>query len=332
MTEAVKEAVEKAEEALDGLDGLLEPEMELAKKHGLIESEEKKDEEKKDEHEESTGDETKEDSDKEKEQKEEKKEDVLEDKKKKEEITHSSDLDTKFEEMDQNTQKEHEELTAFSPDQKSFYWKWKNDKRKRQEAVAEKEVLTIKVKEMEKRLDALATKPNDIDKILADEETRAKAKEPVTKEEYEADQKERDAKSEYHKQTILRLSQHEADARTKYSDFQEKLEVAKQVFKAKPMYYHLYVQHVQDHRTNAAEYAYEIGQLYSRQQGKDEQPVKTIEDGKPKKQTSASLPSAPSGRKKSDSYEDMEMADAVKLSPTEWMKLPRNVRQRFLNM
>lgn len=300
---------EAAEQAVSSLDKEVDEEYQMAVKHGLI-KEEKQEEKDPDE-----------DSDK-----EDKEDDGKKDQE--EEITHSTDLDSTFDKMSEDPQTEHETLTKFSKDQKAFYWKWKNDKKAKQEAVAQKELLEVQLKSMQEQIEALKKNPADIDSILSKEEEEQKKKEPVTREEYERDRLKAEKAAEYQQFITKKLSSQEAEARNKYEDFDEAVSQAPEILKKNPLYYDMYVQHVKDPKSDAAEFIYRVCKLHITPKAKkvDAVPEKT------KRQTSASLPSAPASRVKKVGYEDMELADAARLSTTEWLKLPREVRERFLKM
>jgi hypothetical protein len=124
MTDEKKEVVEISEEVVEqkpevteeSLEGLSSKEKELARKHNMVS--EKKEGEKRPE-------------DKKEERKEIKKEEA-----------------TDFEKVSEGD----DSYKKFNPNEKALYHRWKEDKKKRQEAVAEKELLALKIKSLEQKL------------------------------------------------------------------------------------------------------------------------------------------------------------------------------------
>lgn len=293
-------------------------EKEMAIKHGLIE---KPEEENKDEDENNETDKNNDDKPK--------------DEDPKADIKHSSDLDTVFEEWSEDPEKEHSGLQQFTTEQRSFYYKWKKDKHKRQEAEAKYELLELENNKLKAQLNDKSRDP--LDRLFEEDE----ANKPVTKKEYQEDkQKQKDAEANdiARKQ---RMAQHNAEAKEKYSDYSETLDLAMQVMKndSSGVYWKLFIEAVDNPKGNSAEVAYKIGKLHPDYgtakkvakvpEGKDEDKVTKMIENAQKGKSSSSIPENQTGKRNVPEAE-LTVSDCSGMTTKQWLSLKRETRDRLL--
>ena len=326
MSEVIKDKEEEAKEieikVEETVEDQITEELEMARKHGLIKDEEEEEDESKNEkNKEKENDELKKSEESETD-KDEVKLEKDEPAKKEEKVDHSTKLDETFDKMEVDPSVEHEELNKFTSEQKSFYWKWKNDKKKRQEAVAKSELLELELKQLREQ----KKKEKNLDELLTDEEQRLEDEKPLTRKEYEEEQRKKQLVETKNKEIMMRLNAQEVEARNKYEDFDEAMKAAAPLLKD-PMYYNLYVGHAEDPTKNAADFVYKLGKFHLKPK---EKTTEDLTEKKERKQTSASLVSAPSNGYKKVSFDELTLEDAVHLTTADWIKIPYATRKRLL--
>lgn len=331
-----KPVIEISEEVIEetpeiDLSGLSSKEKVLAEKHGIKETEKKDGEHKVDTSITEKGVEA------------EKKEEVVE-------------VPT-FEDIENNET----HLEKFNPNEKALYWKWKNDKRKRQDAQKRAEELQARL-ELEtvkdrasgikiKRLKEFLSNPSDdltVEKLLGiidsesipaeTEDTR-----PLTKADLDKIEQDKRIKlEEQSKQTNeqkQRLAIAEKIGLTKYANFNELVELAKEaVAEDKSGTY----QEILDEALNDPNYDEEklvdrvatiakLSKKYGKQsvngtESKDK--VEKVVENSKKKISSASISS--SGGRRTVVEDDLGVEDASRLSAEQWTKLSPQTKKRIL--
>jgi hypothetical protein len=255
---------------------------------------------------------------------------------------------------DLTPEQEKEKLQKFNPNEKALYHKWKDDKRKRQDAEASADLLKLRLKYLEQTVEELKKpkvepvkseildKPDDeiitaadLKKIEEQKAEKARLEESTKKEE--------EVKAvEASKRRAERLEILEKRAKSKYSDYETVAGLAKEVMESDStgIYLARFYKAVLDENpqegTDAAEIAYSIGKLHpnygkvveKKEEVKEEKAeVNKIVDNLNKRTSSAAVGN---GGKRVVSYDDLTLADACKLSKEQWRNLPPQVRQRLL--
>ena len=324
----IDETVEETPEV--DLSGLSAKEKVLAEKHGIKEKEKSPD----GEHKEQSGNAAKNSN---------------EEEKGKEEVTPT------FEEIE-NDEKH---LEKFNPNEKALYWKWKNDKRKRQdsqkkvdELQARLELETVKDKasaiKLSKIKNILASDTElTVDKLLAiiddsgvvdkEEDDR-----PLKRSDLDRIEQEKRVKlEEQSKQTNEqkeRLAIAENIGKTKYKNFDDLVNLAKEVVAEDKTGTYQEILNVAlsdpnfdeekliDRVVTIAKLSSKYGKESASAEKKES--VEKIIDNSKKKVSSASIGS--SGGKRTISEEDLTVEDAAGLSAAQWARLSQQTRKRIL--
>jgi hypothetical protein len=240
-----------------------------------------------------------------------------------------------FEDVDQNK----DLLKKYNKNEQALYFKYKSDKRKRQKAeqkieelTAEKELTSLKETFSTKKLDKIKEKltsgevtVEEIQAILdLQQETPAKAK-PVN------------PQDELVKVVKDRLASAEEIGITKYEDFQDQVELASEIFQKKPIYQKQFDTMIRDESVDEddiVEFVMDIAKLNPskakkeevapEQQEKVERAVKNA-----KKAKSSAQVSGGKGRRVV-SYDDLTIEDIASMDTKQYMKIPKDVRDRIL--
>jgi hypothetical protein len=211
-------------------------------------------------------------------------------------VEHSSDLDTEFDSMATDPEKEHETLKSYDKSQKAFYWKWKKSNRAKQDAIAQAEIQSVRIKALEEKLANQSSKKTDeVDDLIAE----AEAKRPLTVAEYEAAEKAKIDKANRIQQiqeTVRkRIFDSGQEYRSKHSDFGEVLELADAMMKEDKSgnYYQMFFAEAEKPDGDPAGFTYRLGKLHPKYKAStttnNGQATKLVNQ---KKQTSAALSSA----------------------------------------
>lgn len=330
--EIIDEPIIEKEEIEIDLSELSTQERKLAEKHGIKETEKKENEHK--------------------EQQEPSAQNGNEEKEVKEEVTA---LPT-FEEVENNE----EHLNKFNPNEKALYWKWKNDKRKRQDAQKKADELQARL-ELEtvkdrasaaklKRIQQVLSADSEItvDKLLgiiedSGETNNDENNRPITKADLDKIESEKLRKiEEQNRQSAeqkQRLAIAEQIGKTKYKDFDNIVELAKEVvFNDKTGTYQEILnsalsdpnfdeEKLIDRVVTIAKLSDKFGKESVNATEKKEKVEKIVENSK-KKISSASIGS--SGGKRVIVEDDLTVEDAAKLSAAQWIRLSPQTRKRIL--
>lgn len=347
ITVMIPEKKEIAEvETTPDTSGLSATEIAMAEKQGLIKGEKKADDAKGEEKKKEAGEE-KEAADEEKDAK--------------------AVRDAEFEEMSKDPQVEHEKLNKYSKNEQAMYFLRKKDKQKRQQAEAERDHLILKNRHLEEKLDGLIAdleklkksgkdKVEDEDDFFSDKESSEN--EGLTKEQIEkkieetlaAKKKQEEeaikSKSELMKTLNERLNNDEAEVSSRYTDYNIVTDIAVDFIKHhdKTGYaYQTVAKALADPEGSPAEVLYSFGkyhpkfkELYDQAQklgddgeGRSTKQIDKIVANAGKRKGSANL-GGKTGGNKAVSVEDLTLADIAVMSPEEYAKIPKPIRDRLL--
>ena len=323
----IDETVEETPEV--DLSGLSAKEKVLAEKHGIKETEKKVN----GEHKESTGD---------------AKEGVAEEKGK-EEVTPT------FEEIE-NDEKH---LEKFNPNEKALYWKWKNDKRKRQDSQKKVDELQARLELETVKDKASAIKLNKIKSVLASDSELTVEKllaiidegghvseeqddRPLKRSDLDIIEQEKRVKLEAESKVVNeqkeRLAIAENIGKTKYKNFDDLVNLAKEVVLEDKTgtYQEILNSALSDpnfDEEKLIDRVVTIAKLSSKY-GKEsasvekKEGVEKIITNSNKKVSSASISS--SGGKRTIVEDDLTVEDAARLSADQWTRLSQSTRKRIL--
>ncbi len=247
-------------------------------------------------------------------------------------------------EEDIDPEKEAELIKGYNINEKTLYWKAKKERLKRQSAQRESEHTKIKLAAAQREIDALkkGTKKDD-EEEAGQEEGEDDNERVMTVGEFKkmlADQKKEQGKANAQAQeTIVRLEQQEAEFKTEHSDFDEVMDLAKEMMNKSPSFRNMLLAAGADPNVNAAEVAYNIGRLNPKYKKGGTKPKTEVEEGSKtkvekaiknadKRQSSAAVASG--GTKRIVSETDLTVEDAAKLSPAAYEKLSPKTRERLL--
>ncbi len=246
---------------------------------------------------------------------------------------------------DLDPEEEADLVKNYNDNEKSLYWKAKKERLKRQNAQSENEHTKIRLAAAQREIDLLkkGTKKTDAegeeeDTDGEDEDTRV-----MTVGEFKkllAKQKEDQGKQNAQVQeTIVRLEQQEAEFKADHPDFDEVMDLAKEMMDKKPSFRQMLLSAGANPQENAAEIAYSIGQLNpkykkggsgtNKEAGADTKTKvdKAIKNAD-KRQSSAAVSGG--GTKRIVSEDDLTVEEAANLSPVQYGKLSRKTRDRLL--
>ena len=347
----VEETVVEKEETFD-TEGLLPGEVKMAKEHGLIKEEkekEKKEEKKEDvEHKEQPDTETKEDTGAEEDKTEETKEDEVD-----------KDPDT-FEDIDKVfTENEDKFHKTYTSNQKALYFKHKNERKKRQEAVKELEEVKAQYELNQVKDIAASSKLQKISEALNGEVTieqlqsiisggqrtaEAGDDKPITKadlDKIEADKKvDLEAKQKLQKKFQDRVNVAEQIGKSKYDNFDNIVKLAQKVVaEDKDGTYQEVLNRafMDDNLTEEqliskvitiAKISPKFGELNKSVKPEEKDKVDKAIINSKKKVSSAAIGS--SGGKRKIAEDDLTPDDMEGMSTAAWMKLSDKTRERLL--
>lgn len=332
MIEVPEDVVETAETTEVSTEGLSADEVKLAEKHGIVKKDKPAD--KADDKDEDDIDDFPENKDKNGGDAKDDEAEDLEDK------TPSEAADD-----DLDPEKESNLLAGYNKNEKTLYWKAKRERIKRQDAQRTTEHTQIKLAAAERELAALK-KGKETDKdddVLPEDEddsavlTVGQLKKMKAKERQEAEEA-RVAADQQQVQTIKRLEAQEAEFKVDHPDFDEISDLAREMIDQDPVYAEMMLRAAADPKKNAAEVVYKIGKLHpdyvpGQPAKKVEKEVKNPADkaikNSDKRQTSASISNGGGGRRVV-SEDDLTIADAAKLSETQYRNLKPATRERLL--
>ena len=334
--------------------GFSKEEIAMAKDQGTIaEEEEDKSKEDKD----SKDDDSKEEDSKEEDSKEDKEEKDQDSKEKKPEDKDKDDSDegkADEKEPEEGTFEAEEKLVnGFNKNEKALYFKQKRERKNRQRAEEERDLLKVQNAGNKKRVEALEAKlkakKDDIDSDLDDDDEEGKPKEEdlVTKADLDKRDADKKALEDEAQATRIRLAEDERDTKLnveEYPAFDDVVDLARAVMNDDKTN-HLAIklgEAAANPQANAAEVAYAIGKLHpdyvkvvskakgdKKEDKTDSKKVEKIINNSKKKPSSASMGGG-SGGTKTVAAEDMTVEDTDGISTADWDKLPKATRERLL--
>jgi hypothetical protein len=256
-------------------------------------------------------------------------------------------------------EEEHEKVNALkTPNEKAMYWKQKKERKGRQEAQRERDLLKIKNAELEKKLKEKETPAPELDEFgnpIVDDPDRLITAAELDKRDKDKKEKEAVAKQEEQekdKQAQAKLKNIYEQGRTKYADFDSTMKLAKVVldtntsFKVKSKfdaYLTALASNDDDSEEVAADIAYEIGKLHpdykpgtSDTSVKDDKKTETekanlkkILANQEKPKSSAALGGSGGGNR-IIAEADLTPADVAKLTQKQFDGLSKNTQDRIL--
>jgi len=319
VIDIVEEVVEEKESGIEA-EGLLPEEVEMAKKHNLLKEVEDK-------------------------------EDGTDKKPTEPEPEEDSDETPSFEEVEANEEK----LDKYNKNEKALYFRWKSDKRKRQDIQKELEDLksghelaelkeSVSAKRLSQIKEALADPDLTVEKLQAIIEGGNAAKgeeERFTKSELEAMQKKDVERSKKEQEVInSKVSLAEQIGRSKYNKFDDIVKIAEEVIKTDATGVKLEVfqkallnknideDQLADIVVDIARFSPKFKELGKAVSPDEQEKVDRAIKNSKKKISSASVGSSGGSRAVSES--DLTPEDAVKMSKEQWSKLSKKTKDRLL--
>ncbi len=343
----IDETPESPVEKIFDIEGLSEQEVALAKSHGLVKD--KEEEEKEDEHTEQSKADTKEDTG----DKEEGKEDEGE-----------VDSDPKdFESMDTVFEKDEKKFhKVFTPNQKALYFKYKDEKRKRQEVQKESEeklakfeldqlkrnVSDKKLREINRMLveDADNLTIEKLQKVIQGEEFKDSDDKdvPLTRAELERIEKEKEEKVAQEKKAqekfLKRVELANTLGKSKYENFDDIANLANEMCKQdstgtyQRIIGELFINESIDEETvvdrvvSVAQLHPKFKEITGKVSPESQERVNRAITNSKKRISSAAVSS--SGKRVITNEDDLTPEDGAKMSTEQWMKLKASTRRRLL--
>lgn len=258
-----------------------------------------------------------------------------------EEVEEKDPKDAADEDLD--PEEEQELVKNYNDNEKSLYWKAKKERLKRQNAQSENEHTKIKLAAAQREIDLLKRGSKKDEADGEDENTEGEDDDArvMTVGEFKkmlADQKKEQGKQNAEVQaTIVRLEKQEAEFKADHPDFDEVMDLAKELMDKRPSYRKMLLAAGADPNEDAAEVAYSIGQLNPRYK-KGGSAKESNADTKTKvdkaiknadKRTSSAAVTG-GGTKRIVSEDDLTVEEAAALSATQYSKLSRKTRDRLL--
>lgn len=238
---------------------------------------------------------------------------------------------------------EAELVKGYNDNEKSLYWRAKKERLKRQAAQRDSEHTRIKLSAAEREINLLKKK-NDTtdDAVEGDDNEESDDARVMTVGEFKkmlADQKK--GQQEQNKQaeeTISRLEGQEAEFKADHPDFDDVMDLAKQMMDKKPSLRKMLLLAGADPSENAAEIAYDIGRMHPDYQTGGAK--KQVEKPAPKTQVDRAIKNADrrqssaavsaGGTKRIVSEDDLTVEDAARLSTEQYGRLQRKTRDRLM--
>lgn len=332
--EIVIDEPEVVEEVEFDIEGLSDQEIEMAKSHGLVK-------EKTDEHKEQPKVDTKDDS-------------VVEVGEEEKEVEEKSVETPSFEDVEAKE----DLISKYSPNEKALYWKWKSDKKKRQEAIKERDELKATV-ELSQLKDNVSSKKLDrvrellkntenltieaLQAIVEGEENKA-SDAPLTRADLEEIEKVRAEKatqqSQEQKRYMERVATAEQIGKSKYENFDDIAKLAQETVASdktgtyQKILSEVFIdseideEQIVERVVTIAQLNPKFKEMVNKASDSDKEKVgRAIENSK-KKKSSASIGS--SGKRVITNESDLEPQDAAKMTTEQWMKLKESTRRRLL--
>lgn len=247
---------------------------------------------------------------------------------------------------DLDPEEEQELVSNYNDNEKSLYWKAKKERLKRQNAQSENEHTKIKLAAAQREIDLLKKSVKKTEGEGEEENVEDEGDDDarvMTVGEFKkmlAKQKEGQAAQNAEAQaTIVRLEQQEVEFKADHPDFDEVMDLAKEMMDKKPSFRQMLLTAGADPKENAAEIAYSIGQLNPKYKKGGSGPVEKIApDAKikvdkaiknsEKRPSSAAV--AGGGTKRMVSEDDLTVEDAANLSQDAYRNLSKKTRDRLL--
>jgi hypothetical protein len=347
----IDETPESQAEPIFDIEGLSEQEVELAKSHGLVKDVEKE-EEKEDEHKEQPKADAKEDAG----DKEEGKED--------EDEVGEVDSDPKdFESMDSVFEKDEKRFhKAFTPNQKALYFKYKDEKRKRQEVqkdseekLAKYELDQLKRNVSDKKLreiNRMLVEDSDnltiekLQKVIQGEDFKEEIDDskPITRAELERIEQEKQDKVDKERQAqekfIKKVELANQIGKSKYENFDEIANLANEICKEdstgtyQRIIGELFINESIDEETvvgrvvSVAQLHPKFKEITGKVSPESQEKVNRAITNSKKRISSAAVSS--SGKRVITSEDDLTPEDGAKMSAEQWIKLKASTRRRLL--
>ena len=258
----------------------------------------------------------------------------------------------------EEVQKNEDNLKKYNPNEQALYWKYKADKKKRQEAQKDAEEWRAKYEletlqgnvKIKKISEALGKGEVTIEALQAIIGTNSEDDVPLTKSEFKKLESAKEVKEHETKRELQhraeRISTAEEIGKTKYENFDELTTLAKQVvdsdktdtykgvLEASFSDIDLDEEQLVERVVTIARLHPDYGKKKSDSSKKEpaeekkETDVDRAINNSKKKISSASVGSG--GGKRNVSYDDLTVEDAAQLTTAQWMKLPDAVRKRLL--
>ena len=246
-------------------------------------------------------------------------------------------------------------VNGFNKNEKALYHKQKRERKNRQRAETERDLLKVQNAGSRKTIEALEAKlkakKDDIDSDLDDDdddegEGKPKGEDFVTKADLDKRDADKKAKEDEAMATSQRLAEDERDTKLNVEEFpafDAVIDLAREVMNGDKTNYHAMTlgRAAADPMANASEVAYSIGKLHpdylkvaSKAQGgkesnKESDKVEKIINNSKKKSSSASMGGG-SGGSRTVAEEDMTVEDTDGISTADWDKLSEATRERLL--
>lgn len=250
-------------------------------------------------------------------------------------------------------------LEKYNANEKALYWKWKNDKRKRQDAQKKADELQARIEletvkdrasaiKLKKISDALRSPDGEITVeqltriIEGDSETREDDRQPLTRADLDKIETEKKQKLEEQdrqsKEQKERLAIAENIGKTKYKNFDDLVNLAKEVvLEDKTGTYQEILnlalsdpnfdeEKLIDRVVTIAKLSSKYGKESASAEKKEK--VEKVIDNSKKKVSSASIGS--SGGRRTIAEDDLTVEDGARLSADQWIKLSPQTRKRLL--
>lgn len=333
MTEkVVNENEEIQDEAQDEYAELDDGQRELARQVGLIKEEEES------ENNEQSEDEAEQNS-------------KEEDKKEKEELEDEKDIT--FEDVEEDES----HLKKFNKNEKALYFRWKSDKKKRQQAQEDLEDLKaeiqlggVKGKLAQKKLaqiEELLADENreltvkDLLEIIKSDDVKETAKKKLSEDEWEREQEKRKKEEgKTQEQYVQRIKEIDTVGKELYENFDDIANLAREVTEKNKAYAKVVAEAINDFDTSemdvvdvvlsVAKTHPKFNELDKSPKGEPNSKAKKVLNNSRKKVSSASISGGAS--KSIDSEDDITPADVARMTVSEWKKLKPETQKRLMMM
>jgi len=257
------------------------------------------------------------------------KEDIAEEKPVEEKPADTTDEDISFE-------KEEALVKDFNSNEKKLYWERKKERTKRQEAQREKELTSIQLVAAKREIELLKNGTRDsVDNSETEEAQQVDEDDEkiMTVGEFKRMQKTQADDAEKQKvkasEIISRVKSQEAEAKSKYADYDEVTLLAADLINTNKSYAMVLAAAARDPNENVADVAYNIGRLHPKYAVKKTE-NKTIDRAIKNSEKRATSASVSGGSKTITSEEDLSVDDVSKMTPNQYSMLKPETRDRIL--